>query len=204
MKQRPTKVAKYSEDFTLWQAFKRGDQQAYATIYHQYVRLLFLYGCRLCSDRELVKDAIQDLFFYLWEYRSSLGDVQRIQYYLITALRRKIVTLQKTGSSDLINDCMITIPSAESNRIEKETKQDNQRYIHQGLNSLTERQREAIFLRYYQNMPVQEIAQVMNVQRRTVYQLLKSAISSLANTWPEMTRKVIKLITWGIIILNIS
>ena len=202
MKRRVSEAAEYTEDAALWQAFKQGDQKAYATIYHQYVRLLFQYGCRLCSDRELVKDAIQDVFFYLWEHRSNLGDVQRIQYYLITALRRKVIALQENGVSSEIEHSMITISSVEKKHIEEETKQDNQRYLHWGLSSLTERQREAIFLRYYQDMPVQEIAQVMNVQRRAVYQLLTGAIRALAKTWPEMAKKVVKLVIWGAIALK--
>ena len=185
MKQRPIKPNQNSSDAVLWQAFKRGDREAYATIYHQYVRLLFQYGNRLSSNRELVKDAIQDMFYYLWEHRSSLGDVEQIQYYLITALRRKIIELKKSEFSGEIDDQAITIPSAEKQRVEEETQRDNQRYLHQGLNNLTERQREAIFLRYYQDMPVREIAQVMNVQRRAVYQLLKAAIRSLTTSWPE-------------------
>ncbi|MGB3588949.1 MAG: sigma-70 family RNA polymerase sigma factor [Tunicatimonas sp.] len=199
MKQRAIKSVEHLEDVVLWQAFKQGDQQAYATIYHQYVRLLFQYGCRLCPDRELVKDAIQDLFYYLWEHRSNLGDVQHIQYYLITALRRKIIELQKADVSNEIDEQTIVIPSAEKKHIEAETERDNQRYLHQGLNNLTERQREAIFLRYYQDMPVREIAQVMQVQRRAVYQLLQGAIQTLTKMWPEMAKKMLKLVLWGVI-----
>ncbi len=203
MKQRAINTDKYPEDVALWQAFKQGDKQAYSTLYHQYVRLLFQYGCRLCSDRDLVKDAIQDVFFYLWEHRSTLGDVQRVQYYLTTALRRKIIALQKKESSIEVDENMLSIPSVEKNRVDAETKHDNQRYLQKGLNNLTERQREAIFLRYYQDMPVNDIAKTMNIQRRAVYQLLENAIRMLIKTWPEMAQKVIKMTGWIILSFNI-
>lgn len=203
MKQLPSQSDQPPSDAVLWRAFKRGDREAYATIYHQYVRLLFQYGCRLSSNRELVKDAIQDMFYYLWEHRSSLGDVQQIQYYLVTALRRKIIELKKSEFSSEIDDQAITVPSAEIQCIERETERDNLRYLHQGMHNLTERQREAIFLRYYQNMPVQEIAQVMHVQRRAVYQLLTGAIRSLTTSWPEMAKNMIKLLPWGAIFFSI-
>ncbi|WKN44663.1 RNA polymerase sigma factor [Tunicatimonas pelagia] len=199
MKQQPKNVVQHTEDFVLWQAFKQGDREAYATIYHQHVQPLFQYGCRLCSDRELVKDTIQDVFYYLWEHRSGLSDVRHIQYYLATALRRKIIEQRETFPFSEIDNDTITIPSFESEQIVEQSKFDNQRYLNRGLEQLTERQREAIFLRYYQNVPIQEIAQIMNIQRRAVYQLLKNAIDALANHWPEKMQRLVSIVGVGIL-----
>ncbi len=209
MKQQP----KHTEDFILWQSFKQGDRKAYATIYHQHVQFLFQYGCRLCSDRELIKDAIQDVFYYLWEHRSGLNNVHRIQYYLATALRRKVMEQKERFSFSEIDDDAIIIPSFESEQIIEQSKLDSQRHLNQGLDQLTARQREVIFLRYYQNVPIQEIAEIMNIQRRAVYQLLKNAINALANSWPKKMQRIISIVGVGLLfeffkitatILNIS
>ncbi|MEM9829629.1 MAG: sigma-70 family RNA polymerase sigma factor [Bacteroidota bacterium] len=196
-------MEKTADGADIWQAFKQGDRQAYATLYHQYVQSLFQYGYRLCSDRERVKDAIQDIFFYLWEHRSGLGNVQHPQYYLFRALRRKILVSNKSISFSQLSDGDAVDTSFEAQWMDEETKANDERCLHRGLQQLTERQREAIFLKYYQNMPVDNIARLMNIQRRAVYQLLSKAIQALSSSWLKNTQDLVKIVGWVWVALQI-
>ena len=86
----------FAEDFvgdtSLWAAFKAGDAQAFERIYQQYIGLLTNYGLRIEADQDRVKDAIHDLFVDLWNHRSTLGNTDSIQYYLMKAFRRQLVS----------------------------------------------------------------------------------------------------------------
>ncbi|HEY9488870.1 MAG TPA: sigma factor, partial [Chryseosolibacter sp.] len=86
----------------IWKAFKKGSKEAFATIYKEHVRDLLNYGYKVTSDRRLIEDSIQDLFFELWKNRSGLSDTDSIRFYLFRALRYKIVRNAKVDSDTSI------------------------------------------------------------------------------------------------------
>ena len=49
---------------------------------------------------------------------------------------------------------------------------------------LSERQREAIYLKFYQNMSFEEIALMMDISPRAVYKLIYRAIEVLQKSYP--------------------
>ena len=63
------------EPIEKWNRFIAGDDDAYASLYEEYVQDLYQYGLCFTSDTELVKDCIQDLFVYLYANRSHLDYV---------------------------------------------------------------------------------------------------------------------------------
>ena len=42
-------------------AFQSGDVSAFSTLYDMHINLLFNYGCKLTTDKELLKDCIHDV-----------------------------------------------------------------------------------------------------------------------------------------------
>ena len=46
--------------------FKAGDDRAFSQIYETYADLLFSYGMRFTSNREIVRDTLQELFIKLY------------------------------------------------------------------------------------------------------------------------------------------
>lgn len=175
----------FLDDRQLWKAFKSGDQKAYACIYQKHVRLLFTYGSKLTKDRDLVKDCIQDLFFYLWNRREKLGETDHINYYLFKSLRRSII--DKLGKADIhildgetspdYNFKMVS--SFEANLIEHQSFEEDHKRLVRALDQLPERQKETIFLKYYHNLSFEEIASIMSINRRSVYKLMHKALDAL-------------------------
>ena len=51
-------------------------------IYNQYIDDLLSYGIGLGFHRELIKDAIQDIFYKLYFKRNELKGVNNTKYYL--------------------------------------------------------------------------------------------------------------------------
>ena len=49
----------------LWQQVREGDNQAYATVFSLYADTLLAYGMKFTTNRDLVKDTIQDLIISL-------------------------------------------------------------------------------------------------------------------------------------------
>ncbi len=167
-------------DVLLWQAFKKGDGSAFEQLYKKYFKDLGRYGLRLNPDKDLVEDAIQDVFIDLWRRREFLSDVENVKLYLYRATRNQFNrTIQKDifeGSEDINNflDYLGTL-SSEQESIENESNQIRTRSIQNAMNNLSNRQAEAIHLRFYQGLSLDEIALIMKIQKQVVKNLLSKS-----------------------------
>ncbi|MBC8085493.1 MAG: sigma-70 family RNA polymerase sigma factor, partial [Hymenobacter sp.] len=82
---------RYSEDLSLWQAFRAGQQEALGTLFDRYAQQLFAYGHHLAGDDEAVKDAIHTVFVQLWAWRENLAAEVAVKFYLYRSLRRELL-----------------------------------------------------------------------------------------------------------------
>ena len=64
----------HMDDLILWRAFRAGDEKALITIFGRFSRPMYNYGYKIASDRELVKDAIQELFIDIWQNRERFEE----------------------------------------------------------------------------------------------------------------------------------
>ncbi len=174
-------------DLELWQAFKNGQEDAFIYIYNTYAPKLYNYGWHIVKNQPLIEDCIHDLFVYLHQHRDKLGVTDSIKYYLFRALRRRISeNLEKQAKHiadiDLsMNEAPIELHSLDFQFIEEQTYEQQQKSLLLAINQLPKRQREAIFLFYYSNLSYKEIASIMSLEIKTVYNQIYSALETLKN-----------------------
>lgn len=171
-------------DRVLWQSFKSGDRDAFRSIYDSYFGVLYEYGMRTLSDKALIKDAIHDLFVKMWSNRTNLGDVSYLRSYLITALRNIIFSLLESRNRIRFTDAPDGRPFnvafvEESHFIKRESDIQQSRKLIAALNQLTDRQKEAVYLRYIEGMEYAEIAEVMGITVKGTYKLTGRGIEAL-------------------------
>ena len=171
---------------TRWQQFCAGDKTAFGEIAELNYTALHHYGTRFTSDRDLIKDCIQDLFLEIWEKRENLDHVISIKPYLFQSLRNNLIRRIKKQSlfSEISQD---DFPedglSAESDWILSETDQLTSSRLQNGIELLPKRQREALYLKYYENLSYDEIGEVMGLQRQAVANYLQYGIQKLREYW---------------------
>lgn len=171
-------------DIELWQAFKTGDKEAFSIIYKQNIDDLLSYGYRITSDRQLIRDSIQDLFLNLWQTRMNLSDTDSIRFYLYRSLRNKIIgdirknNHTKIDSTNLFED-IIGALSIEDDLIESEQLSEQLFKLKRAIQQLPKRQQEIIQLRYYHDFSFDEIAEMMKINNQSVRNLLHRAITEL-------------------------
>lgn len=166
----------------LWHSFKMGDKDAFATIYRQYVRDLLNYGYKVTSNRSLIEDSIQDLFFELWESRERISETTSIKFYLFQALRYKIVRNGKTGrfiDYQDVDEGNVFEQSPESSMITAEMQSLQMKHLRQLIDRLPKRQQEAINLRYYHNFSNEEVADIMGVNYQSACKFIYTALKKL-------------------------
>lgn len=173
------------EDYEQWSAFRAGNDAAFGEIARRYYRSLFSYGIKFSKDREFVKDCIQDLFLELWAKRETLGDTSFVKFYLLKSLRRKIHResarrnwLADEDEMDFDAESTGEI-SIEQKIIEIETNEELLKDLNQQIILLTRRQQEIIYLRFFENLDNESIAQVMSISKQAVANLLYRTIHEL-------------------------
>ncbi|HLY72158.1 MAG TPA: sigma-70 family RNA polymerase sigma factor [Puia sp.] len=170
-------------EISLWMSFKNGNRNAFAEIYKTHIHSLLGYGIKLCSDQEILKDNIQDLFIELWNGRENLANVECLKFYLIKSLRYKLVRAERKRllqiNTDPINDENVykrVESSVESEMIEKETRAAQINTVRKAINILSKRQQEVIQLRFYQGFTNEQIAELMQMNYQSVSNLIYSSL----------------------------
>ena len=164
-------------DRQVWRAFRQGSRVAYAFIYEKFFSSLYNYGYKFAQDGPLIEDCIQDLFVYILEHRASLSETDSIKYYLFKALRGAICkrTKQQLTHQGLHREeetDFKLVFSYEASWLESRISQErNEQLLHE-LNQLPSRQKEAIFLRFYDELSFAEIADVMGIEPTSVYKVI--------------------------------
>ncbi|MDX1640632.1 MAG: sigma-70 family RNA polymerase sigma factor [Balneolaceae bacterium] len=173
------------EDGEVWSALQGGDRAALAELFSRYYSRLFRYGNKLISDREAVKDGIQELFLSLWRHRSGLSEAKSVEFYLLYSFRRILLKEKKKLSNQqgrnikYSKDFLQYEFSIEDQIIYIETKEKKYKIYQRGLSALTDRQRESLQLRMEYGLDNREIAEVMNISEKRVRNLIYEATREL-------------------------
>ncbi len=157
------------QDETLWKQMKdEGSVQAFEKLYDRYFPVLFAYGLQFCSNRAIVKDCLQDLFVDIYQRRTTLSDVSRVKQYLFVSFRHYV--LRQVSAKNVLLEAISENYhfqvnfSREHQLISEQFEEERQEMLKNAFTRLSSRQKEAVFLRFYENMSYPEIAEVMNLK----------------------------------------
>jgi len=131
-----------------------------ADIYDRYVDDLFTYASYFGFPKEAIMDAIHDVFCKLAEDEQLLNRVANIKSYLFKSLKNRLYDIYRGEKHNLsLPDIKnpdelpfnITV-SVEDDFIDAEEQAGIKKQIETMLQSLTDRQREIVYLRYIQEL----------------------------------------------------
>ena len=172
-------------DEMVWHRFKTGSEHDFALLFERYSTPLLKYGLTLEADRDRVKDAIQELFIGLWQQRQQVAEVRSVRFYLLSSLRRALLR-QKATDRRLRHDQTAYIRStdgwtspADHQLLTSEQCTTQEGLLARAVNDLPKRQREAIFLRFYEALPYDDIAVIMSLGYQVVRNLVHRAVKTL-------------------------
>jgi RNA polymerase sigma factor (sigma-70 family) len=173
------------KDSLIWNAFRASSREAFDFIFKQEAAHLLAYGSKFTPDHDLVLDCIQDLFVELWNRRSSLGETTSIRFYLLCALRRRIVkSLHGLQRFEAIAEEAMQLQdqinfSAEHLWLLKESEQSKRASLRRAIDGLTRRQRESIYLKFFQGLSNDAVAKVMGLSESSVSTLVSQSVKAL-------------------------
>jgi RNA polymerase sigma factor (sigma-70 family) len=165
-----------------WQALTEGDREALGWLFRRYYTELYKYGVKICSNLEVLEDCIQELFIEIWQSKNSPPSIsvkayllKALKYKLLKAMQKmKIVSLQpdvtEAGAFELSHESFLIARQADAEKVKK---------VVLALGQLTNRQKEIIYLKFYQNLDYEEVSEIMNINYQAARNLLHQAIKAL-------------------------
>ena len=172
-----------TKDSEIWENFKSGDQSALSYVYFQYFHSMFQYGIKFKDDPEFIKDCIQDVFLKLIQAGEKLSSTENIRFYLFRALRNAIYKeIDKSKKNELVEFAILKFDASfsfEEEMEEKENASNKEIALVKALSSLSDRQREIIYLRFECTMEYDQICDIMQLKNDSARKLIFRAIKSL-------------------------
>lgn len=173
------------KDLTLWNQFKNGDEEAFVALFRNYYSGLFNYGCKIAADKELVEDCIQELFLDIWR-SAGKTDIISLKAYIFKAFKFKLIRLinknnkvQPLTSTAAENGFEL---SHDNFIIDKEMSLTKKEKILSALQELSPRQKEIIYLKFYQDLSYEEVSEIMQINYQAARNLIYQSIKVMKKT----------------------
>lgn len=146
------------------------DVNKFEELYLKYYPTLMVYGKTITVDEQIIEDTIQELFITFWKKGESLSIKSSFESYLFVAFRNNLIRKIKQQPTAELN---VDLPDKIAEPIDFE----NEKQLKNWLEKLPPRQKEVLFLRYYQNKSYLEIAEILGISyqvaRNFSYRALK-------------------------------
>jgi RNA polymerase sigma-70 factor (ECF subfamily) len=166
-----------------WQLSLDNDTAAFGSIHAVLFDGLYNYAAKLLNDDALVDDAIQELFVKIWSKRNSIGRIEKIKPYFYTVLRRQVLNQLRDLKLKNLKISLLSQPDIEFSQeeilIQKEDMAGMKEKIASLLNTLPARQREILYLYYFDNMSLSQIAGVMGINHQSAMNLKQRALQKM-------------------------
>ncbi len=144
---------------------------------------LYNYGTKVTKDSELVKDCIQELFYRMWKNNIDFSTITYPKSYLIKGLRHQILNVLELKYHQMtkveVEENISVDFSPEDYYIQNQYEENLRSKVINALNCLSKKQREAIYLRYFENLEYFEIAEIMNINLQSVKNNVQRGLNSL-------------------------
>ena len=173
------------ENLLLWNEFRNGNADAFGQLIKIHYQDLFNYGTRFTRDEEMVKDCIQDLFLALWANRLTISPTSFVKYYLLKSLRHNLArTIGRSKYHNSWNELHFEALFNDSPSIGTHLNHDGgvaelARKMRKVLTGLSRRQQEVVYIRFYMDADIEEIAEIMSLNRQSVHNLLHDSLKRL-------------------------
>ncbi|WP_192349727.1 RNA polymerase sigma factor [Algoriphagus sp. Y33] len=168
----------------LWNELRSGDKTALEAIYKLFIKDLYNFGMNLHAEDTIVKDAIQDIFIDLWQYRAKLSSDVIVKQYLYKSLSNRIQkelgkNLKRSKLNWLTDLEKSPVISIEDEIVNRQTEIEITSKMKRAMNLLPLRQKEVIQHLFFDKLSYEETSNLLDINIRSTYTLAWKAINAL-------------------------
>lgn len=167
-----------SADADIWLAVRNEDKTAFNLLFNRYWGRLYNTALSLLNDKEASEEIVHDVFLNIWLKRNTL-EIADFSNYIISATRyhiyRELKTKKATQELPVEYSGSFTSNYAEEKLSEQTLREQLSFY----LSALPKRCKEIFLLSRQENLSNQEIANKLNISKRSVENQITHALQYL-------------------------
>ena len=149
---------------------QHGSQEQFLAAYDEFSNSVLQHCTFRISDPERAKDITQETFMKVWEYISEGNEVRNMKALVFHVLRNLIIDeyrgrKKKLFSLDALKEDGFDASVAGDNHILAES---DTRIVTKAMHELPDNYREVLLLRYVDELPVKEVAQLVGESENAI------------------------------------
>ena len=169
-------------DLELIQRFKRGEEKAFNILVSRYQEKVYWVVRRLLPDHDEADDVVQSVFIKAYTSLASFkGDSSIFTwlYRIATNLALNEIRRKKLKRTFSIDDSVLQHTDPDDLPLEQLEKKEMTARIQKAIDRLPEKQKKVFVLRYYEELPYEQIAKI-----------LKTSVGGLKANYFHAVRKI--------------
>lgn len=170
-----------AEDQALVQAFKRGEESAFAALVIKYREQVYRIARRMPHGHEDAFDVAQEVFIRVHRALPRFAGRSALRTWLYRITVNLSLDYASRGSRDVLSglEDLEWTPAANDDPVETAERNELARTVKIAIDALPPRQRAMVVLRVYQDLPYAEIARIMGCAEGTVKATMFAAFGKL-------------------------
>lgn len=190
MKSTINQIDQNRTDKKLLSAIGRRDERAFKELYDRYWEPLYVHAHKVLGEGKASEDVVQEVFVDLW-LKGSYNHIDNFQSYIFKSVKYKtLMALRKNRIEHHHLEEFKSIRPSHSVNHEIKSNEFREQLIHH-LNKLPPRCREVFYKSRFEHFNNQEIADQLNISKRTVETHISHALRHL-----KRVKELLMIIIW--------
>ncbi len=175
-----------NSDEALIEAVQRGDGDAAACLYHRHIDRVHRICYRIVLDSSQVPDCVQEVWMKVFRSLGRFRCEQSFVAWLNAVTANTAIDFyrrwKRRGNHVEIDETFAELLVADEHEGAQELQVDDatvRQRIHEAMKEISVNQRTAFVLRYFENMPLEEIARTLGCREGTVRTHIRRCLLAL-------------------------
>jgi len=169
---------KLISDHSLAESIKNSNQGVFELVFNYYYSGLVVYADQIIKNTVISEDIVQSVFMKLWETRETI-EIRSFRSYFMQCVKNRCI--DHLRSQQVKQRFDNRIPEANHLVMEEDlwTKNELSELIQRAIEDLAPRCREIFWMSRCENLKIAEIAEKLDISKRTVETQISKALKIL-------------------------
>lgn len=161
---------------------QKGSKEAYGKLYALNLKKIYRFIYYMVYDIELAEDLTQDTFFKVWKslsrYEESKGTFTS---YLFTVAHNLVIDYSRRRKESYLDPEIVEAIASDEDIEDRLVRKERQEQVQSALAKLDSLDRQIVILRFFEELPTREIAEIVDKKDGAVRVGLHRALVKLKN-----------------------
>lgn len=160
---------------------KHGDQIAFEMLFRHYYAGLVVFASQITLDEDEATEIVQNFFVRLWEKRKDINDEKSIKSYLFTSIKNRSINFLKKRNTDekFVKEMNYLAQNHQLYEPDIFVESELRKKIEGTIEKMPNRCGEIFILSRFNGLSNNEIAEKLNISKRTVENQITNALKIL-------------------------